>query len=57
MPNKHPYQTASFPVELLSLSEQMVGSAARISEFGPVLFSLLNLNDTQAGVILYIILK
>ncbi|MFV8352363.1 helicase HerA-like domain-containing protein [Flavobacterium sp. XS2P14] len=48
-----PYQTASFPVELLSLSEQNgVRLRATISEFGPVLFSrILNLNDTQAGVI------
>ena len=48
-----PYQTASFPVELLSLSEQNgVRLRATVSEFGPVLFSrILNLNDTQAGVI------
>jgi hypothetical protein len=47
-----PYQTASFPVELLSLSEQNGVRCATISEFGPVLFSrILNLNDTQAGVI------
>ena len=48
-----PYQTASFPVELLTLSEQNgVRLRATISEFGPVLFSrILNLNDTQAGVI------
>jgi DNA helicase HerA-like ATPase len=48
-----PYNTANFPVELLSLSEQNgVRLRATISEFGPVLFSrILNLNDTQAGVI------
>ena len=48
-----PYQTASFPVELLSLSEQNgVRLRATVSEFGPVLFSrILNLNDTQAGVV------
>ncbi|MFV8357289.1 helicase HerA-like domain-containing protein [Flavobacterium sp. XS1P32] len=48
-----PYQTASFPVELLSLSEQNgVRLRATVSEFGPILFSrILNLNDTQAGVI------
>ncbi|WP_338646320.1 helicase HerA-like domain-containing protein [Flavobacterium sp. KS-LB2] len=48
-----PYNTASFPVELLSLSEQNgVRLRATISEFGPVLFSrILNLNDTQAGVV------
>lgn len=50
---KIPYQIASFPVELLSLSEQNgVRLRATVSEFGPVLFSrILNLNDTQAGVI------
>lgn len=48
-----PYQTASFPVELLSLSEQSgVHLRATVSEFGPVLFSrILDLNDTQAGVV------
>ncbi|MFA9186771.1 helicase HerA-like domain-containing protein [Flavobacterium magnesitis] len=48
-----PYETASFPVELLSLSEQSgVRLRATVSEFGPVLFSrILDLNDTQAGVV------
>ena len=48
-----PYSTASFPVELLTLSEQNgVRLRATISEFGPVLFSrILNLNDTQSGVV------
>ncbi|MFV8373463.1 helicase HerA-like domain-containing protein [Flavobacterium sp. LB2P74] len=48
-----PYNTACFPVELLTLSEQNgVRLRATISEFGPVLFSrILNLNDTQAGVV------
>ena len=48
-----PYQTASFPVELLSLSEQSgVRLRATVSEFGPILFSrILDLNDTQAGVV------
>lgn len=48
-----PYSNASFPVELLTLSEQSgVRLRATISEFGPVLFSrILNLNDTQAGVV------
>jgi len=48
-----PYQTSSFPVELLSLSEQSgVRLRATVSEFGPVLFSrILDLNDTQAGVV------
>lgn len=48
-----PYSTASFPVELLTLSAQNgVRLRATVSEFGPVLFSrILNLNDTQSGVI------
>ena len=48
-----PYKKSSFPVELLTLSEQSgVRLRATISEFGPVLFSrILNLNDTQAGVV------
>ncbi len=48
-----PYQTASFPVELLSLSQQSgVRLRATVSEFGPVLFSrILGLNDVQAGVV------
>jgi DNA helicase HerA-like ATPase len=48
-----PYQTSSFPVELLSLSEQSgVRLRATVSEFGPILFSrILDLNDTQAGVV------
>ena len=48
-----PYSTASFPVELMSLSQQNgVRLRATVSEFGPVLFSrILNLNDTQAGVV------
>ena len=48
-----PYKVASFPVELMSLSEQNgVRLRSTISEFGPVLFSrILDLNDTQAGVI------
>ncbi len=47
-----PYQTAAFPVELLTLSEQNgVRLRATISEFGPVLFSrILDLNETQSGV-------
>lgn len=47
-----PYTTASFPVELLTLSVQNgVRLRATVSEFGPVLFSrILDLNDTQAGV-------
>ncbi|SHL22433.1 helicase HerA-like domain-containing protein [Flavobacterium saccharophilum] len=48
-----PYNIASFPVELMSLSKQDgVRLRATISEFGPVLFSrILDLNDTQAGVV------
>ncbi|HNP33280.1 MAG TPA: DUF853 family protein [Flavobacterium sp.] len=48
-----PYATASFPVELMSLSQQNgVRLRATVSEFGPVLFSrILDLNDTQAGVV------
>ena len=48
-----PYTTASFPVELMSLSLQNgVRLRATISEFGPVLFSrILDLNDTQTGVV------
>jgi DNA helicase HerA-like ATPase len=48
-----PYSISSFPVELMTLSNQNgVRLRATISEFGPVLFSrILGLNDTQAGVI------
>jgi DNA helicase HerA-like ATPase len=48
-----PYKTTSFPVELMTLSEQNgVRLRSTVSEFGPVLFSrILDLNDTQAGVI------
>lgn len=48
-----PYSVSSFPVELLSLSQQDgVRLRSTVSEFGPVLFSrILDLNDTQAGVV------
>jgi uncharacterized protein len=48
-----PYNTMSFPVELMSLSQQSgVRLRSTVSEFGPVLFSrILDLNDTQAGVV------
>ena len=48
-----PYKVASFPVELMSLSEQNgVRLRSTVSEFGPVLFSrILKKKDTQAGVI------
>ena len=47
------YNPELYPVELLTLSEQKgVRLRATVSEFGPVLFSrILNLNDTQAGVV------
>ncbi len=48
-----PFSPQSFPVELMSLSEQNgVRLRATVTEFGPVLFSrILDLNDTQAGVV------
>jgi DNA helicase HerA-like ATPase len=48
-----PFTTASFPVELMSLSQQNgVRLRATVSEFGPVLFSrILDLNATQSGVV------
>ena len=48
-----PFEAKSFPVELLTLSEQDgVRLRATVSEFGPVLFSrILDLNETQSGVI------
>ncbi|NHM08089.1 DUF853 family protein [Flavobacterium sp. CYK-4] len=48
-----PYSSSSFPVELMTLSEQNgIRLRATVSEFGPVLFSrILDLNDTQAGVV------
>ena len=48
-----PYTTGSFPVELMSLSQQNgVRLRATVTEFGPVLFSrILDLNDTQTGVV------
>src|SRR6056297_137817 len=48
-----PFEAKSFPVEILTLSEQDgVRLRATISEFGPVLISrILDLSDTQTGVI------
>jgi len=48
-----PYSITSFPVELMSLSQQSgVRLRATVSEFGPVLFSrILGLNDVQSGVV------
>ena len=44
---------ASFPVELLTLSEQKgVRLRATVTEFGPILMTkILGLNDTQGGVV------
>jgi DNA helicase HerA-like ATPase len=48
-----PYQTQSFPVELLTISgEKGVKLRATLLEFGPVLFSkILGLNDTQQSIV------
>ena len=48
-----PYEIKSFPVELMTISEQNgVRLRATVSEFGPVLFSrILDLNDTQSGIV------
>lgn len=48
-----PFDPKSFPVEILSLSEQNgVRLRATVSEFGPVLISrILDVSETQAGII------
>ena len=48
-----PFEPKSFPVEILSLSDQDgVRLRATISEFGPVLISrILDVSETQAGII------
>ena len=48
-----PFDPKSFPVEVMSLSEQDgVRLRATVSEFGPVLISrILNVSETQAGII------
>jgi hypothetical protein len=48
-----PFEARSFPVEILSLSEQEgVKLRATVSEFGPVLLSrILDLSETQEGVV------
>lgn len=48
-----PFESKSFPVEILTLSEQGgVRLRATISEFGPVLLSrILDLSETQSGVV------
>jgi len=50
---KMEYKPCSFPVDLLTLSEQKgVRLRATVSEFGPVLLTkILGLNDTQGGVV------
>lgn len=48
-----PFTTKSFPVEILSLSEQDgLKLRATVSEFGPVLLSrILDLSETQQGIV------
>jgi len=48
-----PFNASSFPVEILSLSEQDgVKLRATVSEFGPVLLSrILDLTNTQEGIV------
>tara|TARA_R110000765_G_scaffold81230_1_gene158931 strand:- start:1254 stop:2759 length:1506 start_codon:yes stop_codon:yes gene_type:complete len=48
-----PFEASSFPVEILSLSEQDgVKLRATVSEFGPVLLSrILDLSETQEGIV------
>lgn len=48
-----PFQSKSFPVEVLSLSEQGgVKLRATVSEFGPILLSrILDLSETQEGIV------
>ncbi|QWX82892.1 DUF853 family protein [Cellulophaga sp. HaHaR_3_176] len=48
-----PFEASSFPVEILSLSEQKgVKLRATISEFGPILLSrILDLSETQEGIV------
>lgn len=50
---KMDYKPSTFPVELLTLSNQKgVRLRATVSEFGPILMSkILGLNDTQGGVV------
>ena len=50
---KMDYKPTTFPVDLLTLSEQKgVRLRATVSEFGPILISkILGLNDTQGGVV------
>ncbi len=48
-----PFEAKSFPVEILSLSEQDgVKMRATVSEFGPILLSrILDLSETQEGIV------
>ncbi len=48
-----PFEPGSFPVEVLSISEQNgVKLRATVSEFGPVLLSrILDLSETQEGIV------
>ncbi len=48
-----PFESKSFPVEILTLSDQNgVRLRATVSEFGPVLLSrILDLSETQSGVV------
>ncbi|GAL90838.1 hypothetical protein JCM19538_896 [Jejuia pallidilutea] len=48
-----PFNASSFPVEVLTLSEQNgVRLRATVSEFGPVLLSrILDLTETQSGIV------
>lgn len=48
-----PFEAKSFPVEILSLSDQDgVRLRATVSEFGPVLLSrILDLSETQSGIV------
>lgn len=48
-----PFEAKSFPVEILTLSEQNgVRLRATVSEFGPVLLSrILDLSDAQSGIV------
>ena len=48
-----PFSAKSFPIEILSLSEQGgVKMRATVSEFGPVLLSrILNLSNVQEGIV------
>lgn len=48
-----PFEAKSFPIEILSLSEQDgVKMRATVSEFGPILLSrILDLTETQEGIV------